>query len=257
MAKSWLPPHTVAITGFLLLSILLTRTERFRGVRGYMPLPSTSHHGQCLGKGGKPVCVGPWVLSTAAASQTSVFPAAAWGRMGGTHLSWGGHRGHWPATDSSADRLQVCRDLSLSQKSRVSHQHRPMLLCHQHHCAYQCPSSLTSTVTPRRVTLLPPPCLPQHYSIPTHLSNTTFTSIPLSPTSTSIPPSTPSIVLLSPRPHPLPPPLSPSTRPPPAFSLPPTLGCRFSVTELYRCLQAPRCLVSPQLCPYFRCVHRE
>lgn len=187
MAKSWLPPHTAAITGFLPLSILLTRTERLRGVRGHMPLPSISHHGQCLGRGGKPVCVGPWVLSTAAASQRSVFPEAAWRRMRGTRLSWGGHRGQRPATDSSADRLQVCRDLSLRQESRVSHQHRSMLLCHQHHSASQCPSSLASTVTPRRVTL-PPPCLPQHYSIPTRLSNTTFTSIPLSPTSTSIPP---------------------------------------------------------------------
>lgn len=77
MAKSWLPPHTAAITGFLPPSILLTRTERLRGVRGHMPVPVTSHHGQCLGRGGKPVCVRPWVLSTAAASQTSVLPVAA------------------------------------------------------------------------------------------------------------------------------------------------------------------------------------
>lgn len=123
--------------------------------------------GQRLGRGGKSVPVGPGLCPLQLPCQTSVLPAAASGRMGATRLSRGGHRGHRPDRDSSVDRLQVCGDLSLCQESRVSHQHCPMLP--QHHRAYQCPSSLTSTVTPQGVTLLPHPCLPQHYSIPTHL----------------------------------------------------------------------------------------
>lgn len=153
-----------------------------------MALPSTSR--QRLGRGGSRSVWGSGSVhcSRLLRHQCSLRLMQEDGR----HSSeLGGQRGHRPGTDSSVDRLQVYGDLSLCLESTVSHQHQPMLLRHQHHCSYQCPLSLTSTVTPWKVRVLPHPCLPQHHSIlPTSQTpppQTSHTSLPL-PASYSPPP---------------------------------------------------------------------
>lgn len=112
MAKAWLPPHTevhwLSPVSSTILTLLTDKDrEAQRGKRPHAT-PSTSHLSQWLGRAGKPVCMGPWALSTAAASSDTSAP---WGcfREDGRHSPELGHRGLWPATDASADRLQSVR----------------------------------------------------------------------------------------------------------------------------------------------------
>lgn len=160
----------------------------------------------------------------------------------------GGHRGHRPATDSSVDRLQGA--LLVPGEQSVP----PALLN-----ASPSPASLRLSVF-----LLPDQCdsRKSHSSL-IPASHSTTPSLPVSqppppasqpspPPPASYPPPTSHSPPLPPASHPPPATvllISPGPRPPPAFSLPPTLWCLFSTTESCRCPIPPWCLVPATLSP--------